>query len=422
MLFEVDMPVVRRLFAGTSLESAYSGRDNAFNFMRLCFALLVIVGHAAILGWGPGREPVVIPFDTGGVAVTGFFGLSGFLISYSGRRSSPLRYIWHRMLRIFPGYWVCLAASAFVLAPLLFWHEHGTLSGFRSAGPGPLGYIYHNFLTDQRQADVAHVTGVAPYPNALNGSLWTLKSELTCYLLVLALAVTLILRRARWVVLLLGAAMFSVVVYDTFSDPVAPGPIADVGPITLPILGTYQLFYLWAFGLAFVLGMIADVYRDKIPLNDTLGVTALVLSVLSLYLNLPLFGPCIVAYVYLLLWAGVRLPKALRKIGRRNDYSYGVYIYAFPAQQALAILGVPRFGWTFYLLTSVVAALILAVCSWYLVEKPALRAKHWSPGRRSKPSADVPASELPPAADPSQESAPHVPAPRLPESVEPEPA
>src|SRR4051794_19750466 len=123
---------------GTTLEAAYSGRDNAFNFMRLCFALMVIVAHASVIGWGPGHEPLAIPIGLGGVAVCGCFGLSGFLISRSGRRSGPVRYIWHRVLRIFPGYWVCLIATAFILAPLLFWYEHKTLHHFRGTGSGPL--------------------------------------------------------------------------------------------------------------------------------------------------------------------------------------------------------------------------------------------------------------------------------------------
>ncbi|WP_432843719.1 acyltransferase family protein [Dactylosporangium sp. CA-092794] len=394
-----------RVFRGRTLEAAYTGRDNALNFMRLCFALLVMVGHAGVIGWGPAANPVRLPIDAGGVAVTGFFGLSGFLISRSGRRSGALRFVWHRVLRIFPGYWVCLVVTAFGLAPLLFWYEHGTTGGFLHSGPGPAGYVYHNFLTDQLQSDVSRVTGDAPFGNALNGSLWTLKSELSCYLLVLVLAATTLLRRARWVVLLPGAGLLSVIVWDTFHEPVVPGPIAAVTPFHVPVLGWYLRYYVVAFGLAFVLGMAADVYRSVIPLNDVLGAASLALTAVSLWLGWPLFGPFIVAYVYLLLWAGARLPGPLRRIGRRNDYSYGVYIYAFPIQQALAILGVPRFGWTVYLLTSVAAVAVVAGCSWHLVERPAMTARNWTPRRFRRP---------PEAAATAPAPAPDVPAPRAP--------
>jgi peptidoglycan/LPS O-acetylase OafA/YrhL len=237
------------------------------------------------------------------------------------------------------------------------------------------------------------VTREAPYANAMNGSLWTLKSELACYLLVLALAVTTLLGRARWVVAALGAGLLAVIVWDTAHDAAGPGPIAPVAAVHIPILGWFQLYYLVVFGLAFVLGMIADVYRSSIPVNDALGVASSVLAAASLWLGWPLFGPFLVAYVYALLWAGVRLPPVLRRIGRRNDYSYGVYIYAFPIQQALSILGAPRLGWLSYVLMSVATVLVVAVCSWHLVEKPMLQLKHWPPQIESEKADTAPATE-----------------------------
>jgi peptidoglycan/LPS O-acetylase OafA/YrhL len=396
---------------GKTLEAAYSGRDNAFNLMRLCFALMVIVGHAGVIGWGPGHEPFAIPVDLGGIAVTGFFALSGFLISRSGRRSGPVRYVWHRVLRIFPGYWVCLIATAFVLAPLLFWYEHGTLHMFRHTGSGPLAYVYHNFLTDQLQPDVSRVISTAEYPYSLNGSLWTLKSELTCYLLVLFLAVIAVLRRARWVVLVIGAGLFGAVVWETVVGMAHAGRLNPAAPaVSVPVLGLFLLFYLLVFGVAFVLGMIADLYRPVIPINDVLGVIAVACWVASLRLGWPLFGPAIVPFVYMLLWLGVRIPSALRRIGRKNDYSYGVYIYAFPVQQALSIFGLPRYGVWVYLGTTFVTVLAVAMLSWHLVEKPAMRLKDWSPPfARRRATAEVPNPDVPSAAHPAPVL---VPAPR----------
>ena len=52
-------------------------------------------------------------------AVIGFFGISGYLITRSRIRSrSALNYCRARFLRIFPGLAVCVAAVAFVIAPL----------------------------------------------------------------------------------------------------------------------------------------------------------------------------------------------------------------------------------------------------------------------------------------------------------------
>ena len=84
---------------------------------------------------------------------------------------------------------------------------------------------------------------------------------------------------------------------------------------------------------------------------------------------------------YPLLWLGAHLP--FYWIGAKNDYSYGVYIYAYPLTQLLISLGAERVGfWPFMLLTASVT-LAFAVASWWLVEKRALQLKKasWPTGR-----------------------------------------
>ena len=70
-----------------------------------------------------------------------------------------------------------------------------------------------------------------------------------------------------------------------------------------------------------------------------------------------------------MLWMGARIPL---RWGAVNDYSYGVYIYAFPVQQLLAAAGVSRLGTFVFALLSLAAVVPVAVVSWWLVERPAL--------------------------------------------------
>jgi peptidoglycan/LPS O-acetylase OafA/YrhL len=55
-----------------------------------------------------------------------------------------------------------------------------------------------------------------------------------------------------------------------------------------------------------------------------------------------------------------------------------VYIYAFPVQQLLAVWGAYRLRYWAYLGLGVVGTIPLAVGSWWLVEKNALRLKKLS--------------------------------------------
>jgi hypothetical protein len=118
------------------LANAFDPTRNAFGLFRFALAALVIVSHCYPLG-GFGRDPLEVVtagrLSLGLFAVAMFFVLSGFLITRSASRTSAVRFLWHRFLRIFPGYWVCLVVCAFILAPMICQVRiHPCLSNFRS--------------------------------------------------------------------------------------------------------------------------------------------------------------------------------------------------------------------------------------------------------------------------------------------------
>lgn len=59
----------------------------------------------------------------------------------------------------------------------------------------------------------------------------------------------------------------------------------------------------------------------------------------------------------------------------RTDLSYGVYIYAFPTQQLLAVCGLARLQPMVLFVVAAVATLPLAAASWFLIEKPSMALK-----------------------------------------------
>jgi len=78
------------------------------------------------------------------------------------------------------------------------------------------------------------------------------------------------------------------------------------------------------------------------------------------------------------MWAGAVIPPHW---AQRNDISYGVYVYAFPVQQLLALAGAQVWGWWAYMVLSVALTVPVAWASWLLVEQPALRFKSKRPRR-----------------------------------------
>jgi peptidoglycan/LPS O-acetylase OafA/YrhL len=64
----------------------------------------------------------------------------------------------------------------------------------------------------------------------------------------------------------------------------------------------------------------------------------------------------------------------IRKFNRYGDYSYGMYIYAFPVQQSAAAL-IPNISVTTMIVVSFGVTLFLSMLSWHLIEKRLLDMK-----------------------------------------------
>ena len=351
--------------------SAFDYKNNSIGFLRFLLASAVIWSHSFPLG-GFGLDPVQRfsggTETAGTLAVAGFFFLSGFLITRSYETSGGLAlFLWHRFLRIFPGFWACLAVTAFAFAPLAFALERGSLAGF-SAAANPIGYVVNNALLQIRQANVgASLLAKNPYPDAFNASLWTLQYEFLCYLGIGLLGALGVMRRGRFSILLIAVALFVV-----FAAP--PLMVAQVRsePIAFRVL---ELF------LYFAIGSCAYLYRDYIPVNGVAAAVCAAAALAALPTHayaavLPVCLPYAIAYV------AMRWP--IRNFDRYADFSYGLYIYAFPVQQMLALAGASVAGQPINFVLAFGATLGLAVASWFLVEKPSLSRKHVFDARRKE--------------------------------------
>lgn len=385
--------VAKRAGQSVPLAQAYTGRANSFGFLRLCFAFAVVLAHAAVLGY---VRPLTTVIDIPGLAVAGFFGISGFLITRSARRTSLPRYLWHRGLRIWPGLWVCLLFTGFVVAPALWHLKHGTLDGLWRSKRGVIDYLQANWWGGHRQGGIRDIFRDTPYgmkirSSLLNGSLWTLAYEITCYLIVAVLAVVGILRRARWLVLLFTVFVFGVLCWNHYAQLRFGHPAVPLNGTVwwgeMPLLGTLGKRWFLIYGFMFLAGAAAELYSHRLPINDLLGVAAM--AVICWYaFNGELFGPGLLAYQYVILYLAVRLPAVLHRVGQVNDYSYGVYIYSFVVQQTMARFGVQALGYWGFALSTGAVSFGLAFLSWHLVEKQALRLKDWRPRLPRRGGAD----------------------------------
>lgn len=354
--------------ARPTLALSFDPRRNALDALRLLLAGTVAVVHTLQLGFG--HQPQAGATDVGSLAVDGFFVLSGFLVTMSYLRLNSLRrYVWHRALRILPGFYLSTVLTALLVAPVLAALSGRAATSVFTGDASAVGYVVNNAALLMRQFGIAGLPETGGAPDVVNGALWTLFFEACCYGIVAALGVLGILRCRRWVVLVLVGLLWAATIAAT----------AGYNPFGSELM--------LRFAFVFLLGAAGHLYADEIPVSGLLAALSVVLVVVGLALlpdHRALAGP---AFAYLFLYAVVRLPLRRRP---RWDLSYGVYVWHWPIAQVLLLTGLTVVGTPLFILASLAVTTVVAALSWTLVERRALAHKDaaWVTGsvRRPVPS------------------------------------
>lgn len=127
----------------------------------------------------------------------------------------------------------------------------------------------------------------------------------------------------------------------------------------------------------FFSGACAYLYRERLRFQMPLALAcAVVLVLITLYAESWLRAATALLIPYITLAAALSCGKQrLLSLTRHGDYSYGIYLYAFPVQQCIMLLFGTSISWWEFLLYSAVLTLLLGILSWHLVEKRALGMK-----------------------------------------------
>jgi peptidoglycan/LPS O-acetylase OafA/YrhL len=341
---------------------AHAPEVNNFNFLRLIAAAAVILHHAYDLTGRSGYLDATVKVSIGWMAVSVFFSMSGYLIFLSAERSrSVLNFMYARALRIFPGLIAMLVLTTFVLGALF---SDVPANAFFLSGE-TYSYIFGNSILYLPKYVLPGVFAGNSI-NAVNGSLWTLRFEFTCYLFAgVAIALGIVGRKKLVSALLIGVGLgyAAIIVWAATVGSPAGELFNDAGDVQ-------KLFRLT---LAFYVGAVVANFR----LYDRLGVVASLaaLAILVLSYTTEFYFPAMI--VALAIWAfwlakiGGPIADHLRKV---PDFSYGLYIYSFPIQQALLHLK-PDMGIVENSSLALVLTSVIALASWFIVEKPALKMK-----------------------------------------------
>jgi len=329
----------------------FDPRLNALNALRLVLAIGVILQHSFVLS-GNQFPAHWVGILVGNGPVDGFFAISGFLITRSWlHRPHIWPYLRARFARILPAFWVCLFVSAFLIVPLSVAAIGGPWATVIRSGAS-WHYVTSNFFLKIRELNIPGVWTDLPYPNVVNGSLWTLYYEFGCYLLVLVVGAATLLKR-RWAVLALFALSWGYNLY-----------------VHLAGVTNYDALQVARFSLTFFSGAMAYRYMHRLRAS-WLWIALSVVIVIAAAIWSPdyrMASSLFIAYVLIALGSLVKKPS----LSLNNDISYGVYIYAFPLQQMLVASGFAGAGPLVFFVVCVYMTVPAALLSWFLIEKPIL--------------------------------------------------
>lgn len=302
------------------------------------------------------------------VGVDGFFAISGFLISRSWLSDPRVRdYLVARALRILPGFYVCLIITAFVFAPVSVAIQGGSPKKLLGS-TGPIEYILKNSALAYLQQGVSGTPHGVPAAGDWNGSLWSLVYEAMCYLAVAGIGLAGLASR-KWI----SPVMLAFAAFGAMLLP----------PLTLTQAWTIPQLVVRS-AIMFAAGALLYQWRDVIPARWSLVAVSVIMVLAAsqlpdyrLVAGLPL--------AYAVIVSGSLIKH--RRLILRTDLSYGVYIYAFPVQQLLAICGLVNLNPLVFFPVAAIATLPLAAASWFLVEKPAMSLKYRLKRKWSAPTA-----------------------------------
>ena len=319
--------------------------------MRFIGAILIIISHAYPLSGETKDIITILSGDTIYIAPYGlypFFAFSGFLIAGSLLRKKEVKtwsFFKARLVRLIPA----LAFTVFMCAFLgVFFTTLTPKEYFTSSQT-------YKYLLNSIFVIVHDLPGVFTsnhYVSTVNGSLWSMCIEFLCYV------ACFVLYKLKWLekkkLIILSPFVFAasaVLIYFLPHDIKTGVKVATVFYIAI-------LYY---------------VFWDYLKFKPIYTIIAGVLSLATMLLRIPYVG-IYVFYPYFILSIAFSSHQCSEKLAKLGDYSYAMYLWGFPVQQALIQLSGGSMNAHINAIIAIPISIALAVFTYHFIEKPSAAA------------------------------------------------
>lgn len=329
------------------LNDELQNRNNGVDILKMAAAMLVILSHSIPITRGSSYEDVLSLWtdgylNLGGVAVAVFFFFGGLYIAKSMEsKQKAVPFFKARCKRIFPELWIVVLGSIFIIGLIFTKLSLADYLGDKGTWKYLLNGIF--FL----QHNLPGVFNGNPYPNVINGPLWTLPVEFLCYIACFIMY-KLGLFQKKWFAVTIPFALLLLFGSRYYFQN---------NTFLLTVIRPVFLFYM---------GILAYVFREKIKLSGKYAVVAFILFIAALLMKWQLIA-LVFFFPYVILWVAYQVKKENRRI--KFEYTYGMYLWGWPIQQCLTYLTHGTMSWYMNAVIAILLAAIIGYMSNQLVSR-----------------------------------------------------
>lgn len=341
--------------------------QNNFDFIRFVAASFVIIAHSfQLIGLVEPKSNSWMTLGYLGLAI--FFITSGFLITKSWDQDRIIKlFIWKRFLRIIPGLIFASIIVTLIIGPIVttfsLFDYFFNIQTYRF-------FFFSIFFPAWNLIPFDNLPGVFinnPVSGLVNGPLWTLVYEAGMYLLVIIFGIIGILHKKIIMIPLIFISYVVLIIMRNYSNLVSvfiPINLIDFLPVVTPIIIFFCFFFTASL---FYFYNKNNTYSIKIFL-----ILTTVFIITSFTTTYQFFS--IITLPYMILFIAHQKIPHLNNFGKYGDFSYGMYIFAFPIQQTI-VLFFPGLNIIYYIAMCFLFTFPLAYISWNFIESKALSWK-----------------------------------------------
>lgn len=352
-----------------TLKNLYDRKKNIFTLISFIMSIIIIYGHSYVLYFGSNTIKIdifsyLLKYPIGEIVVDIFLIYSGFnIISSLLRSDSYIKFFLKRILKIIPELLISLLVAAFIITPIVLKIPFLT---YLKTPSYYFKYIFDNIILIKPTIySISNVFNNLPYPNVLNGSIWTIKHIFACYLIIAFLKKIKFLDKRKNILILTIIFLIT----NIFINTGILNSYLNIISTKLSFIGILGEF-TWFIRLLyfFLTGVCLNLYQDKIKVNIYIIISILLMLTLARFTNLTSYSLLLFLPYLSIILGSIKLNI------KQIDISYTIYVFGFLIQQFIMFL-FPKINFFLFNILAIFITILISYINYLLIDKSIIKLR-----------------------------------------------